>query len=299
MLSSVPAGDGDVGEELSDLHADLAEVRASIANSNRRLQELRGAATDRSRAYVAIVTEIDSGLRVDPDPADPDLQRRWRQALSALDRLASDDQALVGLLKRVTGDGETAAEIAEELRSGIDMAEATPAERQIRDRLAGEADSTVGLTATMLTEAQQDLATRRAYTAAERANLQILRLAIANGERYGISLANRAAADAARADEAAVPDRGDGPLVVIRFEDANVRYGQPLYRAATLALERRADALFTLVAVAPQGAMEQARQNAGKVRQTLAEMGLPATQLTETDRVDPAATGAEGHVYVR
>ena len=146
----------------------------------------------------------------------------------------------------------------------------------------------------------EDLAAKRAYIAAERANLQILRLAIANGEPYGVSLAILSAAGATpRADAAGMPAPGDSPLVVIRFEDDAVRYAQPLYRAATLALERRADAVFTLVAVAPDEAMDEARNHAGAVRQTLAEMGLPDGQIAVAERADPTAGGAEVHLFVR
>ena len=299
-LSALGAGYSRLAERLRDLRADLSDVADSIASSDRRLQQLRAAAAEGSTAYVDIVTRIDEALRATPEPADPLLQRRWRQALAALDRLARDDTSLARLVDRISADVEIAAEIAETLRDDIDLSEASAAERSARDRLLGDADMAASILAAMRDEAAEDLAAKRAYIAAERANLQILRLAISNGEPYGISLAILAAAGAVeRIDEAGAPAPGDSPLVVIRFDNDAVRYAQPLYRAATLALERRADALFTLVAVAPDDVMAEARDHAGAVRRTLSEMGLPDEQIAEADWIDPAVAGAEVHLYVR
>lgn len=298
--SATAAGDTRISERLREIRGDLNDVSQATGRSNRRLQQLRGTAASRSSAYVDIVARIDDELRAGPAPGDPALQRRWRQALSALDRLASDDPALLGLVERISADGETAIEIAENVRSGFDLSGATDAERRATTGLLRDAEATAGISAAMMDEAGQDLATKRAYVAAERANMQILRLSIVNGESYGVSLANRPAGDLSRrVDRPAEPKRGDSPLVVIRFDDDQVRYAQPLYRAVSLALERRVDTLFTVVAVGPEAAMTEARDRAEDVRQTLVEMGLPSGQFTVSDWVDPAATGAEVHLYVR
>ncbi len=299
-LSAMPSGDDRVDEDLRQIRGDLADIARSTAASDRSLQQLRRVASQHSESYADLAARIESGLQSYPETADPLLQRRWRQALSALDRLASDDSALVRLIGRIAADGEAAAEALDALRSDIDLSGSSESQRAARDELVRDAEATAAALADMQAEAEQDLASMRAYIAAERANLQILRLAIANGEAYGISLANRAVADiAGRPDRPAPPQPGDTPLVVIRFDDGAIRYAQPLYRAASLALERRADAQFTLVAVGPEPALDVARDHAEQVRRTLAEMGLPDDQLTESDWSDPDAAGAEVHLYVR
>ncbi len=299
-LSAMPPGEENIDEDLREIRGDLADIRRSTTGSDQRLQQFRNTASERSEAYVDLAERIDADLRFTAQPADPVLERRWRQALSALDRLASDDPALVRLIGRIAADREAAEEAVEALNSDIDLAEATSEQRAARDDLLRDADSAAAALAAMQAEAEQDLASLRAYVAAERANLQILRLAIANGEAYGISLANRAVADiGARRDRPPEARRGDSPLVVIRFDDDEIRYAQPLYRAASLALERRADALFTVVAVAPDAGLDEARDRASEVSLTLSEMGLPEGQLTETNWSDPEAVGAEVHLYVR
>lgn len=300
QLSLGPASGSEAADILRSIERDLSEVNRSIAANNRRLQQLRGDAIARADDYLAIVTRIDQRLRAEAEPADPVLLRRWRQALSGLDLLAGDDAAMARLADRIAADRDRAAEIADTIRATTDLPGATEDDRLRLARLARGAEEAAGVSAAMLAEVSEDLAAKRAYVAAERANLRILRLAIANGEPYGISLAHRAAADlSGRADTPAAPKRGDSPLVVIRFDDADVRYAQPLYRAASLALERRADAFFTLVAVSPDGRLAEARERSEDVRQTLTEMGLPAAQLSQAAWIDPAADGPEVHFYVR
>lgn len=299
-LAPPMTGGGQIGEQLREARAELSGIARATAGSNRRLQQLRTTAVGRSDAYVAIVARIDRALGANPAPADPALQRHWRQAVSALDRLASDDPALDRLIDRIAGESEAGAEVLEGLRSEIDPTAASVAERETRDELLRDAGLSAGISSAMLEDARQDLAAKQAYVAAERANLQILRLAITNGESYGISLANRSMPDLSqRTDLPAQPKRGDSPLVVIRFDDDQTRYAQPLYRAASLALERRSDALFTVVAVGPADAATPARGYAEAVRQTLTEMGLSAGQIVETSWIDPTAMGAEVHLYVR
>ncbi len=299
-LSAMPAGDDRVDATLREIRGDLSDIARSTSGSDRRLQQLRTAAADRSEAYAALAARIDDGLQADPDPADSVLQRRWRQALSALDRLASDDADLMRLVDRVAADREAASEAVEALRSEIDLTGANASQRTARDELSRDADAAAESLAAMQAEAEQDLAMLRTYVAAERANLQILRLAIANGEPYGISLANRAVADiTTRVDRPVPPRRGDNPLVVIRFDASGIRYAQPLYRAAALALDRRADTIFTLVAVGPEPQLNTALDHAEDVRRTLGEMGLPDDQLTATSWSDPEAVGPEVHLYVR
>jgi hypothetical protein len=77
------------------------------------------------------------------------------------------------------------------------------------------------------------------------------------------------------------------PLVTIRFDRPNPAYQQQLYSAVSQALDRRPNATFDLVAVAPaQGnagqvalASSAAQRNAESVLRSLAEMGLPANRV--------------------
>ena len=90
------------------------------------------------------------------------------------------------------------------------------------------------------------------------------------------------------------------PLVVIRFDKADVAYEPALYQALSRALERRPDAVFDLVAVSPSGGnTNAARRNAENVMRSMTNMGLPSEQVIMASMNNPSATTAEVHIYVR
>ena len=167
-----------------------------------------------------------------------------------------------------------------------------------------EQEGTARLLERMLGAISQDISRQNSHLAAKRDNLQILQLAVANGEPYGISLANRAFVGATASPARPVaPGRGDRPLVVIRFDRPDIRYQQPLYRAVSLALERRPSAVFTLVAVSPAGAADRpvavVRDHAEDVKRALIDMGLPPEQVFLTALASPDLAGGEVRLYVR
>ena len=135
-------------------------------------------------------------------------------------------------------------------------------------------------------------------------------IAIKNGERYGMSLVNRAFVQAevkaSRAARAPL-SRNARPLVVIRFDRPNVEYQLALYNAVSKALERKPNAAFDLVAVHPKtGSPAQivlnstaARRNAENVMRTLAEQGLPTSRVGMNSMSSPTVQANEVRVYVR
>ena len=66
------------------------------------------------------------------------------------------------------------------------------------------------------------------------------------------------------------------------------------------ALERRPDAVFDLVAVAPNGGnAATAKQKADGVLKSMTGMGLPADRVSESEITSPTAATPEVHVYVQ
>ena len=149
------------------------------------------------------------------------------------------------------------------------------------------------------------------FASRERSNLTVLSLAVKNGELFGTSLSNRAFASAA--PTASTPPSLSGtaaarrPLVVIRFDRPVVEYEQPLFTAVSEALDRRPNATFDLVAVAPETgtpaqvalSASRARRNAEEVLRTLSAMGLAADRVGLSATSSADARSAEVHVYVR
>jgi hypothetical protein len=172
-----------------------------------------------------------------------------------------------------------------------------------------------------LTDVNNDINRRTSYLSTERRNLQTMTLAIANGELYGQSLANRAffsptnampgdpdmlAARATAASGVSAPNPNK-PLVVIRFDRANVDYEQAVYMATSEALQRFPNVGFEVVAVSPQGgnpaqaslASSDAENNAQNVARSMAQMGVPGSRLKMSATRSPMARSPEVHIFLR
>ena len=96
-------------------------------------------------------------------------------------------------------------------------------------------------------------------------------------------------------------------LVLIRFNQPDVDYEQQLAQAVGMALERRPNANFSVVAVTPSGGdsatiVEQqqvSKRKAGDVNRALIKLGLPPSRIAQTRMQDKAAQSPEVHVYIR
>ena len=100
---------------------------------------------------------------------------------------------------------------------------------------------------------------------------------------------------AARAAAPAVaPEARRKPFVVIRFEQPDPDYAEPLYAAMSGALARWPDVEFDLVAVTRDA--DAARHDLAAVMNSLAAMGMPAERLSLA--AVPAADDATDEVWI-
>ena len=80
------------------------------------------------------------------------------------------------------------------------------------------------------------------------------------------------------------------PIVVVKFDKANVEFEEPLYQALSRSLERNPSATFEVSGIAPQGKSSAGvKKNVKTVMNALTEMGLPASRVAitmSTDNVD-------------
>ena len=97
------------------------------------------------------------------------------------------------------------------------------------------------------------------------------------------------------------------PLVTIRFYRATVPYEKALFSAVNLALERRSDVVFDLVAVAPRldspAEMtlhsDASKRNAENVLRSLTGMGLPPERVSLSATTSANVQSDEVQLYVR
>ena len=145
----------------------------------------------------------------------------------------------------------------------------------------------------------------------ERANLNLMSAGIKAGEIYGGSLLNVAMAGSSGGTQvsagAPLSTSGRRPLVVVRFDRNEVPYQQALYTAVSRVLEKRPEAVFDLVAVAPSSGGQarvalnsnKARRYAEGVLRSLIEMGLPPARVAVSAKTAAQARSNEVHLYLR
>lgn len=315
-----------VGQKVQQMRAELQQLQQAVVQRSNQVQGIRGSATANSQRYHGTVAAINTRLQMGTTPGNPILVNQWNQAQADLDRMATDVAAMNSLSNEVAADSAMATYLLQSTKSTYSISGAIDEDHRQLAILADETSKTVVQIDRLLGELSEDVSRQTAYVGTERGNLTTLSTAIKSGEALGPSLGTRAFAAATMAGSqqafaspsgavtgpatAANPLPGlDGrtPLVVIRFDRADVPYQQALYNAVTKALERRPQAQFDVVAVAAgQGNLaqvasnqNQARRNADRVVRSLADMGLPASRVTVSAAGNPQNAANEVHVLVR
>ncbi len=305
-----PSTDTFVGKKATELRAELRRLQASVSKNNGELQTVRGRTVQDSQRYHGAVSAINARLQVGTTPGNPVLVGQFNQALSDLKKIGDDISDMNVLTTNVTADSTLAAFLAENTRAAFRISGAIDSDHQQLAILEDEVNRTVVLIDRLLKELTEDIQRQTNYVATERSNLNTLSAAVKSGELMGASLTNRAltAATAGSINRQATPRSlvGRRPLVVIRFDRANVAYEQALYNAVSRTLERRPNSTFELVAVAPASGgaarvalnSNKARRNAENVMRALQRMGLPPQRIAVSARTSQAAQANEVHLYL-
>jgi hypothetical protein len=314
-VSDFPDTGTAVGDRVQQLAGELEELQTEIADQNGRLQEVRAAGIEAAQTYFDRVSRINARLQVGTTPGNPILVEMWNEAEAALDRFNGLLAEMNQLANRVSASSSNAAFLLESVRATYGLSGAVDEDHRHLNVLEDETSQTVVLIDRLATELSQDISRTNSFLTTERANLQALQLAVANGELYGLALSNRVfigsvprAVDVREPQAGAIgAATGQPPLVVIRFEGGDVDYEQPLYQAVAAALDRRPEAVFDLVAVSPERADQgqqaiaanRARTEAERVLRTLIDMGLPPSRVTLSSATSPGVTSSEVQLYVR
>ena len=303
-----------VGRKVAQLRSELATLRENVRQHDDGLQKVRRTTTENAERYHGTVAAINARLQLGTTPGNPVLVGQWNAAQSELDRIGLDIVEMNGLANAVAADSAMVSYVLETTRATYGLQGAIDEDHRQLAVLEDETNRTRVMIDRLLNELSEDVGRQTAYVGNERRNLTALSLAIKNGEYYGRSLSSRAylpavspagAAPSGSGGNLAAADRR--PLVVVRFDRADVPYQQALYNAVSRALERHPQATFELVAVTPsQGTpaenalnASRAKRHADDVLRTLAEMGLSANRVNLSSMTSPDAVTSEVHVYVQ
>ena len=299
-----------VGEKVVQLRDELARLQNSIAQQNEELQRLRTDLVQNSQQYHGTIAAVNSRLQVGTTPGNPILVQQFKSAQADLDRIAQEIDNMNNLAAAVANNSTLSAYMAEAARAAFSVSGAVDEDHRQLAILEDEGNRTAVLIDRLLKELTSDVRRQTNYVTTERSNLNLISAGIKSGELFGGSLVNRAVlSGAGQASMAGAPlsTIGRTPLVVIRFDRADVPYEQALYTAVSKTLERRPNAMFDLVAVAPTTGgtarialnSQKARQHAESVMRSLVEMGLPPNRVAVSAKTEQQVANNEVHLYVR
>jgi hypothetical protein len=300
-----------VGKKVVELRQELQRLQGQISANNGQLQQLRGKLVANSQRYHGTIAAVNARLQVGTTPGNPILVQQFSSAQGDLDRL-SQDVASMNLLSGNIGNSSTmSAFLAESAKAAFSVSGAIDDDHRQLAILEDEVNRTDVLIDRLLKEVSNDVRRQTNYVSTERANLNLLSTGIRSGEIYGGSLMNIAMANASagRRAYAGAPKNTTGkrPLIVIRFDRANVAYQQALYNTVSKVLEQRPNATFDLVGVAPTSGgkarvllnSNKARRHSENVLRSLVEMGLPPVRVAVSARTGVQARSNEVHLYLR
>lgn len=298
-----------VGKKVEELREELRRLQGSISNHNGLLQQLRGRTIQDSQRYHGGMAAINARLQVGTTRGNPILVQQFNAAQQDLDRIALDVSEMNKLAQAAGGDATMVNYLSEQAHSTFQISGAVDEDHKQLRVLEDETNQTTVLVDRLLKEVTDDVRRQTAYIGSERANINVVASAIKSGEFMGNSLPNRAGTAFVQPSDpmAAMATAGRRPLVVIRFDRNDVVYQQALYNAVSRVLERRPDAAFDLVAVAPaQGDSgrqalnsTKARRHAETVMRSLMEMGLAPNRVALSGQTMAEARTTEVHLYVR
>jgi TolA-binding protein len=301
----------EVGRKINDMREELRQVQGSISTHNTSLQQIRAKIIQDSQRYHGTIAAVNARLQIGTTPGNPILIQQFNSAQTDIEKLHEDVGEMNKLATDVAGTSTKAAFLSESSRATRGVAGAVDEDHRQLSVLEDEVDRTVVLIDRLIKEVSTDVRRQTNYIAGEKANLNTVGAAIKTGEIYGASLGQIAKGAQERAHPVAAGEARDPggrrPLVVIRFDRTDVPYQQALYSAVSRVLERRPDAVFDLIAVAPAvgGAAREAvntnrsRRHAENVLRSLVEMGLPPSRVAISTRTLAEAKVNEVHLYLR
>lgn len=300
-----------VSRKVVEMNTDLNTLQDAVALAKEQLENIRFSTEVQSADYYAVVAAVQARLQAGSTPGNPRLVNSWNIAQDRLDRLSEDVGALNDLATRVGAQANMSNFLLEAVRASYGLSGALENDHAELQILEDELTSTIVVINRFLNEITDDINRRTAYLSTERKNLQALAVGITNGELYGKSITNQYFR---RVTDPTTPMgidrlRGEGkkPLAIIRFNQDNVKYQQPVYAALNEAIRRNPDAEFELIAVSPETGSPadvaltstEARQKAEGVIRTLSNMGLPASKMMVSSAKSATSDSSEVHIYVR
>ena len=296
-----------VSGKVRDIAGEIQALQAATRRNEAAYADRLSRAERNAQSYHATVAAIASRLQIGTTPGNPVLVSQYGIAQTRLDRLAADIGGFNTLGAAVASNAATAAYVSDAIDATLRLSGAVEEDhRQLLELRDANNRILVGVE-TAMSALNAAVERRTAHAHAERTRMAWLAGAIANGRLHGPALVEFGTQAAPSALSVGLSLAGRQPLAVIRFDRDDVEYRDALYRAVGAALERKPDAVFDLVAVAPAGgtsgevALDSAavKRNAEEVLRALNRMGLPADRVSLSATTSHDTAVNEVRVFVR
>jgi len=315
QISAEPSGTF-VGQKIPPLREDFDSVTEAFLIHRDSYEEIKNRVYGAATQFYGTVAAINTKLQLGTTPGNPVLVKQYDEAQTELKNIESYSREVNLLNQKVTADAGVVALLKSTINKTLRLAGAIDQDHRHLEVLEDDVEKIEVNIARIINEITEEVSRQSGFMRIENQNLLTLAVAIRNGEAMGTGIRNRSFLAAQALADAGPPDKQlevkrvnitGLPLVVIRFDDPNIDYEKTLYDAIGITVDKKPDASFGLVAVAPIGKNEgETRINASKVKKyaervlrSLVSFGLPSKKVALSAKTSGDVVVPEVHIFVQ
>ena len=315
QITAEPSGTF-VGQKISPLREDFDSVSEAFIIHRDSYEEIKNRVYGAATQYYGTVAAINTKLQLGTTPGNPVLVKQYDEAQTELKNIESYSREVNLLNQKVTADAGVVALLKSTINKTLRLAGAIDQDHRHLEVLEDDVEKIEIHIARIINEITEEVSRQSGFMRIENQNLLTVAVAIRNGEAMGTGIRNRSFLAAQALADAGPPDkqlevkrvRITGlPLVVIRFDDPNIDYEKTLYDAIGITVDKKPDASFGLVAVAPIGKNEgETRINASKVKKyaervlrSMVSFGMPSKKIALSAKTSGDVVVPEVHIFVQ
>ncbi len=305
-----------VGQKIGPLNEDLSAVDEAFVVHRDNYEEVKSRVYGASTEFYGTVAAINTKLQLGTTPGNPVLVRQYDQAQTELDNIEEYMREINLLNQKVNADAGVVALLKSTLNKTLRLAGAIDQDHRQLELLEDDTEKLEIDIARLINEITEEISRQAGFAKIENQNMLVMAVAIRNGEAMGTGILNRSFLAAQALADAGPPDQQLDvpqvnitglPLVVIRFDDPDINYEKTLFDAVGTTVDKKSDATFGLVAVAPIGKNEgETRINSSKVKKyaervlrSLVSFGLPSKKVALSAKTSGDVVVPEVHIYVQ
>ena len=315
QISAEPSGTF-VGQKIPPLREDFDSVTEAFLIHRDSYEEIKNRVYGAATQYYGTVAAINTKLQLGTTPGNPVLVKQYDEAQTELKNIESYSREVNLLNQKVTADAGVVALLKSTINKTLRLAGAIDQDHRHLEVLEDDVEKIEVNIARIINEITEEVSRQSGFMRIENQNLLTVAVAIRNGEAMGTGIRNRSFLAAQALADVGPPDKQlevkrvnitGLPLVVIRFDDPNIDYEKTLYDAIGITVDKKPDASFGLVAVAPIGKNEgETRINASKVKKyaervlrSLVSFGLPSKKVALSAKTSGDVVVPEVHIFVQ